>query len=87
MVPRCSTANNFMKTGAGGGTRTPTGLAAQRIFMPSAAFAAPPCGRVCGLDYPFTLSHGVFKDLGAACSSLHLPERGFPSGLSSGLPC
>lgn len=38
-----------------------TGLAALRIFMPAAAFAARTTARsrwrpVCGLDYPFTLS-------------------------------
>ena len=40
------------------------GLAAQRIFLPSTAFAAPAVfGRVWGLDYPFTMSSGT---LGAA---------------------
>ena len=36
------------------------GLAAQRIFLPSTAFAAPAVfGRVWGLDYPFTMSRTV----------------------------
>ena len=48
------------KFGAGGGTRTLTSLAAQRIFLPSTAFAArrgalKRTRQVCGLDYPFTV--------------------------------
>ena len=40
-----------------GGLRTPTGIAALRIFLPATAFAASPRagGAVCGLDYPFTV--------------------------------
>src|SRR5215468_5618794 len=46
--------------GAGGGTRTPTGIAALRIFLPATAFTALVSRhgtgrRVCGLDYPFTM--------------------------------
>ena len=56
--------------GAGGGSRTHTGLTALRIFMPSAAFAAlagAPSAqrRVCGLDYPFTVPRKI-RGLGAA---------------------
>jgi len=42
-----------------GGPRTPTGIAALRIFIPATAFAAlafpSTWRRVCGLDYPFTV--------------------------------
>src|SRR5262245_60665186 len=46
--------------GAGGGTRTPTGISALRIFVPATAFAARAAAliaprRVCGLDYPFAV--------------------------------
>jgi len=58
--PLFAGARNNRKTGAGGGSRTHTGLAALRIFMPSTAFAASARAlvsprQVCGLDYPFTI--------------------------------
>jgi hypothetical protein len=43
-----------LMAGAGGGTRTPKGFAARRIFVPL-RLSPPPSG-VCGLDYPFTLA-------------------------------
>jgi hypothetical protein len=84
--------------GAGGGTRTPTGIAALRIFLPTTAFAALASrhgtGRwVCGLDYPFTLLlAGENAPEGRCCpSSLYTfpsrrPRLGHLSGLGSGLP-
>jgi hypothetical protein len=78
--------------GAGGGTRTPTGLAALRIFLPATAFAASraphrcAAPRVCGLDYPFTVLRPR-RRLGAA-RLVSTPSRPglLPSGLGSGLP-
>lgn len=58
----CRQSRSLM-AGAGGGTRTPTGLAALRIFLPATAFAAARMG-VCGLDYPFTMPRD--RGVGAA---------------------
>src|SRR5690242_3354803 len=85
------------RRGAGGGTRTPTGIAALRIFLPATAFTALVSRhragrRVCGLDYPFTvLRTGENPPEGRCCpSSLYtFPSRrlrGRLSGLGSGLP-
>src|SRR5262249_47178495 len=79
--------------GAGGGTRTPTGIAALRIFVPATAFAALVSRlgtgrRVCGLDYPFTVPRtGEHPPEGRCCpSSLYTfpsrrPRRGRLFGL------
>src|SRR5262245_55828660 len=83
--------------GAGGGTRTPTGIAALRIFLPATAFTALDSRgtgrRVCGLDYPFTvLRTAQVAPEGRCCpSSLYTfpsgrPNGGRLSGLGSGLP-
>jgi len=84
--------------GAGGGTRTPTGIAALRIFLPATAFTALVSRhgtgrRVCGLDYPFTMLRTKDNPPEVRCcpSSLYTfpsrrPGRGRLSGLGSGLP-
>ena len=42
----------------------PSRAFAQRIFVPATAFAAPAVrGRVCGLDYPFTLSRRTAAEI------------------------
>ncbi len=52
--------------GADGGTRTPTGFR-PTDFRTSYGFHRPRFDRrVCGLDYPFTLSRHKGRDLGAA---------------------
>jgi len=96
-------ARRVRRGGAGGGTRTPTGIAALRIFLPATAFAAlaPPVtrGRVCGLDYPFTVlgrAGGPCLRVGAARlvstpspsgPAQHCAVRGLAHrGLGSGLP-
>ena len=67
----------------------PHGLSAQRIFLPATAFAAPAgtsCRRVCGLDYPFTVS-GRCRRVRCCPSSLYtFPAPSFGLGLGSGLP-
>lgn len=49
---------------------------AQRIFLPTTAFAALASLRICGLDYPFTLSRP--RDVGAArlVSTPSMPAHG-----------
>ena len=44
IVPVVPSMKERRKCGAGGGSRTHTGRKALRIFMPSAAFAAPTKG-------------------------------------------
>ena len=68
--------------GAGGGTRTPTGLP-PTDFRTSYGFRRRRIG-VCGLDYPFT----VATRLRCCPSSLYtFPNKFLTLGLGSGLPC
>jgi hypothetical protein len=84
----------WRRGGAGGGTRTPTGIAALRIFLPATAFAASPPGawrRVCGLDYPFTVlrrgrSVGAARLVSTPSPSGRAMSRPTHRGLGSGLP-
>jgi hypothetical protein len=63
------------KSGAGGRTRTGTGLSALRIFLPLrlsppwSVGGSPPLAQVRGLDYPFTLVFAGQGDHVRCCPS------------------
>ena len=73
--------------GAGGGSRTLTGLLSPADFLTDYGFRRPESRfrqPVCGLDYPFTLSR-MNRGLGAA-RLVSTPSRLDSAGIGSGLP-
>ena len=60
----------------------PSRAFAQRIFVPTTAFAAPAVCRVCGLDYPFAMS-GTAAGCRRCPSSLYtFPVPSWDEGLA-----